>query len=722
MATTSILIVDRSLDRAHHLEQGVRGLGYAVCGVATCGTEAVALAGAGGADLVLIDAALQGEVSGADAAAQIGARLAIPVVFVVDSAAGDESAAPDLHRQAASRPSGYVLRPVQWRQLDLIIRTALAARARERELTAERRALRHRLDRLQELNRQLESGFDCLDDAVILFDRERRPLFPNAAARLLCGDAILNPDADRWLDEYELFEVDGTTPVDLEEGPLRKALRSTQAVTADMFVRRRNRPGGAYVNVTAKPLGDHPDGPRGGMLVIREVTRHRERDAQLHDTLAELREQNELIDAAFKSISDGIVVANAEGMFLYVNPAAEQIVGMGLTDAPQEQWSQRYGAYYPDRVTPMPSEDLPLLRAIRRRESVDEEDLFIRNPGRPDGVYVRVSARPLLNDVGGVRGGVIVFRDVTVRRFAEEALTNAFAEGRSEVLDTLVHNIGNAITSVTTGVETLRRTLANDPLQRSLAGLAAVLDEHRDHWLEFLRDDARGRQVLPSILSLAAHYETRGRALMKTIQRVRNRAWRIADVIRTQREVDSAGMDRSNVDLKGALRNAVRVVSESLDRARVRTTVDCRGAPREIRIRESRFHQALVNLIKNAVEAIDDRGATDGRAPAPRIRICAWSGDRYLNLEVADNGIGIPSTDSSLLFAPGYTTKRNGSGLGLHSVANFVIGSGGRIQALSDGAGKGTTMRVMLPLSSVLVAAPPAPASAGRNGPARERS
>jgi len=75
-----------------------------------------------------------------------------------------------------------------------------------------------------------------------------------------------------------------------------------------------------------------------------------------------------------------------------------------------------------------------------------------------------------------------------------------------------------------------------------------------------------------------------------------------------------------------------------------------------------------------------------------------------------------------LLFAPGYTTKRNGSGLGLHSVANFVIGSGGRIQALSDGAGKGTTMRVMLPLSSVLVAAPPAPTSAGRNGSARERS
>ena len=732
MASSNILIVDRSLDGAHHLEQGVRDLGYAVCGIATCGREAIELAASDGADLVLIDAALQGEVSGVAAAAEIGGRLATPVVFVVDAGGdtgdtGDTADAADAARDllqppAANNAFGYALRPMEWRQLDFIIRAALAAHARERALTAARCELQQRHDRLEEFNQQLESVFDCLDDAVFLFDRERTALFHNAAARTLCGDAVLNPDADRWLDEYELFEVDGTTPVDPEESPLVKALRSTQAVTAEMFVRGGTCPHGGYVNVTAKPLGDKPDGPRGGMLILREVTRQRERDAQLQDTLAELREQNELIDAAFKSISDGIVVANAEGMILYANPAAEQIVGMGLTDAPQEQWSDTYGAFYPDRVTSMPSEELPLLRAIQRRESVDEEDLFLRNAGRPEGVYIRVSARPLLNDVGGVRGGVIVFRDVTVRRFAEEALTNAIAEGRADMLDTLVHNIGNAITSVTTGVETLRRSLANDQLRGVLAALAAALDEHRDHWLEFLRDDARGRRVLPAIISLAAHYESRGRALMRTVDRVRDRARRIADVIRTQREVDSAGMDRSNVDLKEALLGAVRVVSESLDRLRIRTTVDCRRAPREIRIRESRFHQALVNLIKNAVEAIEDLAASEATAPRPRIRIRAWAGDQSLNVEVADNGIGIPGTDPSLLFAPGYTTKGNGSGLGLHSVANFVIGSGGRIQALSDGEGKGTTVRVMLPLSSVAVPRSPAPTSGGRTGAPREPS
>ena len=203
-----------------------------------------------------------------------------------------------------------------------------------------------------------------------------------------------------------------------------------------------------------------------------------------------------------------------------------------------------------------------------------------------------MSARPLLNDIGGIRGGVIVFRDVTARVFAEEALTQAFAEGRLEIVDTILHNIGNAITSVTTGIETVRRS------------------------------------------------------------------------------------------------------------------IDCRRAPREIRVRESQFHQMLVNLIKNAIEAIDDLATERGLARTPSIRMRAYSGDKYLNVEVADSGIGLGTGDTRRLFAPGYTTKAAGSGLGLHSAANFVIAAGGRIEALSDGFGRGTTMRIMLPLSSVLPRAP----------------
>ena len=107
----------------------------------------------------------------------------------------------------------------------------------------------------------------------------------------------------------------------------------------------------------------------------------------------------------------------------------------------------------------------------------------------------------------------------------------------------------------------------------------------------------------------------------------------------------------------------------------------------------------LVNLMKNAIEAIDALAAAgDGAAPRepPRIRIACYLQDDFLVVDVIDNGIGLVEQRKRMVFTAGYTTKDGGSGLGLHSAANFVIASGGSIRALSDGVGTGTTIRVML--------------------------
>ncbi len=88
--------------------------------------------------------------------------------------------------------------------------------------------------------------------------------------------------------------------------------------------------------------------------------------------------------------------------------------------------------------------------------------------------------------------------------------------------------------------------------------------------------------------------------------------------------------------------------------------------------------------------------------PAPGLRR-----GRFFHLEVSDNGIGISGTNPRILFTAGYTTKKSGSGLGLHSIANFVTGMGGQIRPLSEGIGKGTTMLVTLPLFSVTVPTQP---------------
>src|SRR5205823_2872237 len=124
-----------------------------------------------------------------------------------------------------------------------------------------------------------------------------------------------------------------------------------------------------------------------------------------------LRKQNRILLAILRSMSAGVVVAHESGKFLLFNPEAERIFGFGATDTPLAEWAARYGCYLPDRITPFPPEQLPLVRAIRGEE-VEETEIFVRNEHKPDGIWLRVKAGPLRDESGAVRGGLSVIRDV----------------------------------------------------------------------------------------------------------------------------------------------------------------------------------------------------------------------------------------------------------------------------------------------------------------------
>src|SRR5262249_27972334 len=145
-----------------------------------------------------------------------------------------------------------------------------------------------------------------------------------------------------------------------------------------------------------------------------------ERNRQLAESEAALRRQTVILQAVLHSMADGVAVADEHGKFLLFNPAAERILGFGPMDVTPEEWSEHYGCYLADGMTPCPVEKMPLVRAIRG-EDVDDFEEYIKNPKRPDGVWLSVSARPLLDETGAVRGGVSVYRDISAHKFAEEA-------------------------------------------------------------------------------------------------------------------------------------------------------------------------------------------------------------------------------------------------------------------------------------------------------------
>jgi len=128
-------------------------------------------------------------------------------------------------------------------------------------------------------------------------------------------------------------------------------------------------------------------------------------------------------------MGDGVVVADKDGNFLVFNPAAERMFGNGATATPTSDWSQRYGLFLPDKTTPFPHDQLPMIRSIRGEE-VDNIEMFVRHEGVQHGLWTRITGRPLRASNGDLLGGVTVCRDIT--EVKEEEL---FREGQSQVLE-----------------------------------------------------------------------------------------------------------------------------------------------------------------------------------------------------------------------------------------------------------------------------------------------
>jgi PAS domain S-box-containing protein len=135
---------------------------------------------------------------------------------------------------------------------------------------------------------------------------------------------------------------------------------------------------------------------------------------------AQLQQERQFLQTILENLSDGIVVCDEEGNLTLFNRATEQFHGLPATNIPFQQWAQHYDLYLPDGKTPMSQEQIPLFRALGG-ESVRDVEMAIAPKGQESRILL-ASGDPIVTPEGKKLGAVVVMRDISERKRAEEAL------------------------------------------------------------------------------------------------------------------------------------------------------------------------------------------------------------------------------------------------------------------------------------------------------------
>jgi signal transduction histidine kinase len=221
------------------------------------------------------------------------------------------------------------------------------------------------------------------------------------------------------------------------------------------------------------------------------------------------------------------------------------------------------------------------------------------------------------------------------------------------------------------------------------------LREHAGDLGTFLSTDPRGRQLPAYLLALADQFAEEQQALLDEQRTLTEGLEHVKSIVSMQQEhARFAGM----VELMSVTRlidDALRLQSVSFSRHGIEVRREYADVP-PILLDRHKLLQIILNLLSNAQHALIDSGREDKRIT---IRVEPAPDDR-LRIQIADNGPGIPPEHQARIFSQGFTTKKGGHGFGLHISALSAIEMAGSLTCESDGAGKGATFTIELPMQT----------------------
>jgi len=266
--------------------------------------------------------------------------------------------------------------------------------------------------------------------------------------------------------------------------------------------------------------------------------------------------------------------------------------------------------------------------------------------------------------------------------------------GMAEIATGVLHNVGNVLNSLNVSAGVIAAGLRQSKGD-SLVRLDALLREHADDLAGFLTRDPKGRRVPEFIASIARHsVEERDRLLAETTALQQN-VDHIKEIVAMQQAYATMVPVVEPLDPAALMEDALRMNAGAFERHAVAVERDFRVGERVLG-EKAKVLQILLNLIRNAKYACDERGHADKTIT---LRIAAGATGR-VRLVVADNGVGIPAENLTRIFRHGFTTRPDGHGFGLHSSANAAREMKGSLGVHSDGPNRGAVFTLELPAAA----------------------
>jgi PAS domain S-box-containing protein len=390
-----------------------------------------------------------------------------------------------------------------------------------------------------------------------------------------------------------------------------------------------------------------------------EFQRQNDQLADANTRLVELSEANlaatEFLNSILNSLSAGVVAVDSKGVVTHCNPAAARILGVPVREVVGRAYGDFLAGDGPEEAN-----------AVKAAETGCEVSSVEKKITLPDGrtAQVSVSTSVLRDREQRSAGAVEVFHDITKMKRLEQELArlNTLA-ALGEMAATVAHEVRNPLSGI--------------------AGFAALLerdlDEHDPH-RKTVRKIIRGVEALNQTVATLLNY-TRFKEISRT-------EVRYVDFLRKT-------VERFRTDSMGKEGGVSIEVKEP----------DARSAGVQLELDVVLMRQVIFNILDNAVQVMDGSGTITLEVrrlePARAVKqfgdkVFLGSDETIVETIISDRGPGIHDHDLERIFAPFFSTRPGGNGLGLAVVWKIMKAHGGEVFA-DDASGGGAAFHLLLP-------------------------